>query len=318
MRRGLGWEKQPRRGGLRRPASLAFNGFLRRTRASPTRRVIPSASKRSSRSCAGRRPVPSRSRKRASATEPDSSHSATARRERLVVGGAADHVSVADAHELALLLEMAGEFRVLGTDGLEARHLGRREKVARLLRALRKPGSASGDDEPPAAALEAEERHDRVRPRLRGRRNTGIERVRRRRARVQRLAELVQPGPGEDPAARLDQACPVRAEVGDGRGRHRLVDEALERAFLDERHPLRRRVSRRGGVEHRAAADRPAVAEDDRSPRAATTGVREPQLRPALADPHDPGRVLAGPVVDDWTWRPSATGSSSSSSTSRR
>jgi hypothetical protein len=47
------------------------------TRSSPTRRVIPSASKRSRRSCAGFRPVPSRSRKRASVIDPARSHSST-------------------------------------------------------------------------------------------------------------------------------------------------------------------------------------------------------------------------------------------------
>ena len=46
-----------------------------RTRSSPTRRVMPSASKRSSRSWAGRREMPSRSRKRASVIMPARSHS---------------------------------------------------------------------------------------------------------------------------------------------------------------------------------------------------------------------------------------------------
>ena len=46
----------------------------RKTRSSPMRRVSPSASKRSSSSCAVFRPTPSRSRKRASAIRPSDSH----------------------------------------------------------------------------------------------------------------------------------------------------------------------------------------------------------------------------------------------------
>src|SRR5581483_47342 len=49
----------------------------RSTRSSPTRRVTPSASKRSSSICAVFRPTPSRSRNRASAMRPLASHSAT-------------------------------------------------------------------------------------------------------------------------------------------------------------------------------------------------------------------------------------------------
>ena len=49
----------------------------RSTRACPTRRVTPSASSRSSRSWASRRPQPARSRKRASAISPAARHSET-------------------------------------------------------------------------------------------------------------------------------------------------------------------------------------------------------------------------------------------------
>jgi hypothetical protein len=64
------------------PANVAQPDLaLRRsTRSSPTRRVRPSASKRSSRSCACLRPPPVRSRKRARVIELSRSHSSTTRR----------------------------------------------------------------------------------------------------------------------------------------------------------------------------------------------------------------------------------------------
>ena len=49
-----------------------------------------------------------------------------------------------------------------------------------------------------------------------------------------------------------------------------------------------------------------------RSPRAATTGSREPELREALPDPHDAREPCAVPRCT-WTRAPSAIGSSSSS-----
>src|SRR5665213_3621630 len=101
----------------------------RRTRSSPTRRVRPSASKRSRSSCAVLRPTPSRSRNRASEMRP------------------------ADAHQTTLILEKPGQRRIVHLQRLEpelclecGRRLGARAELGRSAREV----------ELRAAALEGE------------------------------------------------------------------------------------------------------------------------------------------------------------------
>ena len=79
---------------------------------------------------------------------------------------------------------------------------------------------------------------------------------------------------------------------------NRLVHGRGDLAALDPLHPLRARVPRRRRVDHAAAADRRAGAQDDAVASRGDDGLREAELRPALAHAHDAAEHLRGAVVD--------------------
>ena len=72
-----------------------------------------------------------------------------------------------------------------------------------------------------------------------------------------------------------------------------------DRAALDELHPLGARVARRRRIDDAPAADRRVGAQHDVVAARRDDRLREPELRPALADAHDAREHGAGAVVDD-------------------
>ena len=103
----------------RRPSTTSSSaiqkvtGARRRTRSSPTRRVSPSASKRSSRSCAVAAADAEQVAEARERDLPGGLALGDERRPGLLVGGRADGEPVADAHEPPRLLERARELRVV-------------------------------------------------------------------------------------------------------------------------------------------------------------------------------------------------------------
>src|SRR6185437_7101931 len=98
-------------------------------------------------------------------------------------------------------LEEDRELAVVHAQGLQTGLLQLRLECARRVLALAQLRPRAGRIEARAAALEAEQRHDRRRPRLGRRVDPGVERVGRRDPPLELLAQLVQPRGGEVPLA---------------------------------------------------------------------------------------------------------------------
>src|SRR5262245_21557942 len=82
------------------------------------------------------------------------------------------------------------------------------------------------------------------------------------------------------------------------RGANRRVDGRGELPALDERDTFRIAMAWRRGIEHGSSSDRRLAAQDDAVAAGGDDRRYEPELRPALPDPHDPGRHARGPDVD--------------------
>ena len=256
------------------------------------RRVMPSASRRSSRSCAGRRPVPSRSRKRASGS---SRAAALLDREpgRRVVGVGPDRDAAAEPDEGARFLEPAGERSFVHLGRLEARVCGGSTSRSAVRRARSEIGSRPREHQPRAAALEAEERDDVLGP---GSAGIGAPDPVGRAASAQVDLQEVEPRAREDPAA-----CPLET-VEIAEPRQRLAGtgsctSASSSPLSTSRSGRSTRAGRRR-IEDDAAAEVAPVAEDDAVAACRDRRRRKPQLRLALAHADDLGRVLGRPVAD--------------------
>ena len=191
---------------------------------------------------------------------------------------ARDGEAVADAHETAVLLEEARELRVLDADRLDA-ELGFERRRVRL--ALAEVGRGARPVELRAALLEAEVGENRLRPAPRG---TGT------------------PGSSGSAAsiARSSSARSSSSHSCDQRHSPSTSAGAWTTSSPRSAASKRARSAWRGGAGSRTTPPPTVVSvrSTNLSPRAATTGAREPQLREPLAGARDARDGLGRAVVE--------------------
>ena len=227
--------------------------------------MTPSASRRSSRSWASRRPQPARSRKRASVICPDAGALLEHERARALVGRRRHRLAVAEADEPSRALEEAGELRVLDLGCAPAPQPRARLRAAarrRLHAARALPSRPAGRASSPAARTAAA------------------------RARPWPRARWARATPGSSGSACVELPLELGRELGEPVVREaplavderRRVDRSLAAARPLEASGIGMPGGR--GIEHDAAADGRPVAEDDpvaarRDDRCGETQLRE-------------------------------------------
>ena len=242
------------------------------------------------------RPTPSRSRKRASVIRPAALALGDERLARALVRRRGDRVAVADADEPPLLLEVAGERGVLDLHAARARAAPRARRPPRRARRARRsrPGGRASRR---AARGRAAARSPRPTARTAAARRGRAGRPRRAAARApprsssSHAREKTQPPARSTPAS--SPRCAQRLRTAPARARSRRSRRA-------RRAPSARRS--RGAAAPgrctRAAADRRSGAQHDAVAARGDDGLREPELRIALADAHDAGEHVRGAVMD--------------------
>ena len=249
------------------------------------RRVSPSASKRSSRSCASRRPVPTRSRKRASVISPAAAHSRARRPSRRLERARRRSRSRHRAGRAARAPRgTARARRRRPSSRAPRRRRARARSAVRLRLAPAERRRRAGEVELRAAPLEGQERQHVAGPRLGRQRDARVDRVGRGDPRASSSSSSSSQARRERPTAPRARRRPAPR-----RGRGGATSTSTGAWTVDATSPratsaASRSASRwRGGAgsSNDAAAERRLAAEDHAVAASCDDRRGEPELRPA-------------------------------------